>query len=65
MDGFLTGAFIVITFTMLVKWVEEWRAERRWWKQYKERDGGPHHSEYGPDEGYQYYEDRRRWESRR
>lgn len=37
LESLLTGAVIVLTFTVLVKGVEEWRAERRWWRRYKSK----------------------------
>lgn len=37
-DSFLYGALIVIVFVIVVRGVEEIRAERRWLKRYRERN---------------------------
>ncbi|GEK68191.1 hypothetical protein [Paracoccus denitrificans] len=36
-DSMLYGALIVIVFVIVVRGIEEIRAERRWLKKYKER----------------------------
>lgn len=61
-ESFLVGALVVIVFVIIVRGIEEIRAERRWMKRYKARKGGPRLEDYSMDEGYDYIQDCRRHE---
>lgn len=63
-ERILIVAVIVCFFVVIVRGIREMREEKRWLKGYEKRNGGPKLSDYGIDDGYQYYLDRKDHEER-